>query len=311
MWKLNNQKNRANGSTGNKHALKIDKAEEHALRAFSPAYALTLPKTIETPLILASPHSGRLYPRGFLDQTSLSQTELRLSEDSYVDHIFHPLTKLGIPFLQALFPRCYVDVNRSATEWPPESISPPPHEISPRAKAGLGVIPTRIAQNLNIYKHPLLAKHIQARLDALYHPYHAALTTCIETTKAKIGNAVLLDCHSMPGLLATGQKRADIILGDQFGKTCHPDTIHILQTKLQSLGYAVIRNIPYAGGFVTAHYGQPDMAVEAIQIEINKDLYLNPLTLEPHADMAKICEDMQLAITHLAKTLQTTPIAAQ
>lgn len=314
MWKLRGRKNQINVAAENKYAQKFDKAEERALHAFSPAYALTLPKTIETPLILASPHSGRLYPGGFLDQTSLSQAKLRLSEDSYVDQIFHPLTNLGIPFLQALFPRCYVDVNRSATEWPPESLpknATSPHTISPRAKAGLGVTPTRIAQNLNIYTRPLLAKHIQARLDALYHPYHTALNTCIENTKAKMGNAVLLDCHSMPGLLASGQKRADIILGDQFGKTCHPHTIHILQNKLQSLGYNVTRNIPYAGGFVTTHYGRPDMAVEAIQIEINKDLYLNPLTLEPHAGMAKICEDFQLAITHLAKTLQTTPIAAQ
>lgn len=317
MWQIRRQKrDKLKHRLGDKSPLSARAhrtAEQEALDAFTPPYRAERPDTITSPLLLASPHSGRLYPKPFLDQTRLSRDTLRLSEDCYVDRIFTPLTEMGIPFLQALFPRCFVDVNRSETEWPPEANpKTPANEISPRAKAGLGVIPTRIAQDLNIYSRPLRAKCIQARLDALYHPYHNALREMIAQTKAAMGHAVLLDCHSMPGVLASGQKRADIILGDRFRKSCQPETIDIVQEKLQALGYNVTRNIPYAGGFVTAHYGRPNMGVEAIQIEINKDLYLNPHTLEPTEGMEKLSQDMYTTIAHLHDTLKpSTRIAAQ
>ncbi|PHR59802.1 MAG: N-formylglutamate amidohydrolase [Robiginitomaculum sp.] len=290
-----------------------NKAEAQALAALSPAFFQILPKTIKTPILIACPHAGRQYPQAFLKQTQLSLDELRLAEDSHVDEIFEPLTESGFPFLKALFPRCYIDVNRADTDWPPESVPhASQHTLSLHAKSGLGVTPTRITKELNIYTYPLPAEHIQARLDALYHPYHNALKDMIENTKAQFGHAVLLDCHSMPGKHASGQSRADIILGDRFGKSCHPNTINILQTLLFDLGYNVVRNIPYAGGFVTTHYGQPDTGVEAIQIEINKDLYLNPHTFTPHDGMAKICADLQTAVKELqSRLLADNKIAAQ
>lgn len=313
MWPLSRQKNNKTGRIFVKSSRAHRQAEKYSLEAFTPAFATITPDTITSPIVLASPHSGRLYPKSFLAQTQLNRDELRLCEDCYVDQIFNPLTDIGLPFLHALFPRCFVDVNRSETEWPPNSMpNMPENTVSPRARAGLGVTPTCIARDLEIYDRPLLAKHIQARLDQLYHPYHTALTRMIKRTKRAVGHAILLDCHSMPGVLACGQKRADIILGDRFGKSCHPETIDILQEKLQALGYNVIRNTPYAGGFITTHYGRPNMGVQAIQIEINKDLYLNPHTFEVTDEMEKLSVDMYRAIVYLQDVLNSpNHIAAQ
>lgn len=313
MWQISRQKTNKIGSIFAKSPRAHTQAEKHSLEAFTPAFTTITPNMITSPIVLASPHSGRLYPNSFLSQARLTRDELRLCEDCYVDQIFAPLTERGLPFLHALFPRCFIDVNRSETEWPPNSIpNIPDNKISPRAKAGLGVTPTCIARDLEIYDRPLRAKHIQARLDQLYHPYHKALAQMIERTKFSVGHAILLDCHSMPGVLASGQKRADIILGDRFGKSCHPETIDILQEKLQMLGYNVIRNIPYAGGFITTHYGRPNTGVQAIQIEINKDLYLNPQTLETTDGMETLSADMYRAIVHLHDALKSPHhIAAQ
>lgn len=313
MWPLSRQKTNKTGKAFIQSSRARRQAEKHTLEALTPAYTTVTPDIVTSPIVLASPHSGRLYPKSFLSQTRLTREELRLCEDCYVDQIFTPLTNTGLPFLHALFPRCFVDVNRSETEWPPNSVpNIPDNQISPRAKAGLGVTPTCIARDLEIYDRPLQAKHIQARLDQLYHPYHKALAQMIKRTKQAVGHAVLLDCHSMPGVLASGQKRADIILGDRFGKSCHPETIDILQEKLQALGYEVIRNVPYAGGFITTHYGRPNMGVQAIQIEINKDLYLNPHTLEVTDGMEKLSADMYKVIVCLQDTLKSADqIAAQ
>lgn len=310
MWKLNGKKHSAGTRFQGRHM----RADMRAIGALTPAYALVPCQNPRSPLILASPHSGRTYPQGFLDQTNLPLSQLRLPEDSFVDEILMPLTKFGVPLLHALFPRCYVDVNRSADEIPPENL--PKNNAfsrtSPRAHMGLGVIPTHISQGVPIYPRPLSAKQIETRLAALYRPYHNALSDLIEATKTKFGHTVLLDCHSMPGHAVSGKNRADFILGDRFGESCHPDTTNFLHDALETLGYSVTRNIPYAGGYITSHYGRPSQNVQAIQIEINKDLYLNHATLEPHDGMAQLTTHMQTVILALSNQLNTPDaIAAQ
>ena len=305
MWSLSRKKKSAPRT----------KLEKAILGALTPAYDLHQPSLQTTPLILASPHSGRRYPDEFQALTKLGLAQLRLGEDCYIDRIFKPLSACGIPFLCANFPRSYVDVNRRADEWPPETraqIEKHPFEISPRARTGLGVVPTRISQDLDIYDHVLSPKHIQERLNHLYHPYHQALSRLIKSTHAQFGTAVLLDCHSMPGRLQSGAKRADFILGDRYGESCRPSTITHLETALQALGYSVTRNIPYAGGFITSHYGRPHRGVETLQIEINKDLYLNPHTLEPHSGMGELIGNLEKTVSSLANHLRPAiNIAAQ
>jgi len=190
------------------------------------------------------------------------------------------VSSLGSPLLSAQFPRCFVDVNRAEDELTPDW--PGAAEIATdRAKAGFGVIPLILGEDKPIYKDPLPAKVAKARLETLYHPYHQALSALIDRAHAKFGQALVVDCHSMPGFAPLGARRADIVLGDRFGQSCQPEVMDIFERVFTSRQYSVTRNYPYAGGYVTTHYGQPSRGVEAIQIEINRDLYLNPVTLKP------------------------------
>ncbi len=283
--------------------------------AFEPAFEIITSAAPSSPLILASPHSGSHYPDSFLAQTGLPLHTLRRVEDAFVDDIFRPLARQGIPFLCAKFPRVIVDVNRAPDEWPPESkaqISKRPFAISPRARAGLGVIPTRVAPHENIYNDIVPAPHVALRIEHLYEPYHRALAAIIEQTKARFGRALLLDCHSMPSCGAGGVRHADIVLGTRYGESCQPSTMQTLRSILENLGYDVRLNDPYAGGYITEHYGTPAQSVEAIQIEINKDLYLDIDSLQPHEGMATLMRHMEQAVLQLSQHMNApADIAAQ
>ena len=206
------------------------------------------------------------------------------NEDAFIDALFAPVVDLGAPLLSAQFPRCFVDVNRAPDELPYEWTSNSPNSgtksVSPRAEAGLGVIPTMLSETTQIYKKPLSYRAARARLAALYHPYHDALQELITEASLGFGSVLLIDCHSMPGFAPMGSRRPDIILGDRFGVSCHPETIARVENIFRRQGYNVTRNYPYAGGYVTQHYGKPRAGIEALQIEINRDLYLNPVTMK-------------------------------
>ena len=305
MWLLNGKKSEVSNA----------RLENRAVRALGAAIRFKKPNITASPLILASPHSGRVYPEAFLQMSKLSPDQLRIGEDAYVDELIAPLAQFGIPVLSADFPRCFVDVNRAPDEIPPEyepktfkSKTP----ISSRARAGLGVVPSKIAQNLEIYKKPLTPAQVKVRIDRFYRPYHEKLTKLLNEAQHRCGRALLIDCHSMPGRGPNGEKRADIILGDRFGRSCRPDITTHFEQIFRSLGYSVIRNHPYAGGYVTHYYGNPDMKVDAIQIEINKDLYLNSATMEPHAGMKLLQSNFEKAILRVLERIEpVVDIAAQ
>ncbi|MCF6219631.1 MAG: N-formylglutamate amidohydrolase [Robiginitomaculum sp.] len=293
----------ANTKTRQRLQVRLDKI---AFDSFAPAHILTSPETLATPLVLSSPHSGRDYPPSFLAQSGLSLHQLRNSEDCYIDRLIEPLTDYGIPMIAANFPRIYLDLNRGPDEWPPEALasydnapSTSIRPISPRARAGLGVVPLRIGPATDIYPHEITGRLVQGRLDALYFPYHDALRGLLQSAKEQFGHTLLLDCHSMPGHSTEGVPRADIVLGNCHGDSCRTGTIEFIQAVFTSLGYDVMLNHPYAGGYITAHYGRPDDNIQAVQIEINKDLYLNPDTLEPHIGMAKLANNMKTAILQI------------
>jgi N-formylglutamate amidohydrolase len=236
--------------------------------------------------------------------------QLRRNEDIYIDKLFAPAVIAGAPLLTARFPRCFVDVNRAATEIPQEW-SDTQVEPSPRTQAGIGVIPTHINETLPIYADALTKAQATARLDKLYHPYHKALQDIIDESREIFGQALLIDCHSMPGFAPMGSRRPDIVLGDRFGNSCHAATLATFKASFQRAGYSVAVNHPYAGGFVTTHYGQPAMGVEAIQIEINRDLYVNPVTLAPKQGYDQLAENLRNIIEHVIDDARPQSLAAQ
>lgn len=284
---------------------------EDCIAAFDPPIEISRPDRLTSSAIFASPHSGGQYPDAFLKMSRLSLSQLRRNEDAYVDEMFAPVPQYGAPFLKAHFPRCYVDVNRAADELPTVAGANNPNATL-RADMGLGVIPTVISQDEAIYRKAPSDAEIQLRLKRMYHPYHAALQSLINDALTAFGKALVIDCHSMPGFARTGKRRPDIILGDRFGISCHPETIVRIERFFSERGYSVARNHPYAGGYVTSHYGRPHDGVETLQIEINRDLYLNPVTFRKTARHAQLFEDIEEIIIDItAETAGSVPLAAE
>ena len=156
-----------------------------------------------------------------------------------------------------------------------------------------------ISDKVPIYKRTPKSAIVTARLNTLYHPYHRALTALIDDAKSLFGQAIVIDCHSMPGFTVQGSRRSDIILGDRYGVSCYPETLAFVDQLFSVRGYGVTRNYPYAGGYVAAHYGRPREGVEVVQIEINRDLYLNPITLERKRGYAALCFDIKSIVEEL------------
>lgn len=270
--------------------LKQTKLETATLNAIGAPYIIASAVT-PGPIVCASPHSGRCYPEALLTRARLTKPQLRQSEDAYVDELFSSASDIGISLISARFPRCFVDVNRAEDELPP-GWAGRSRKSTPRADAGLGVIPTHIAQDTPIYTLPLPENVRHGRIIKLYRPYHAALKDLLGESLNLHGQVLLLDCHSMPGSSVMRSRRPDIILGDNYGKACAPETLMQIENAFTKRGYTVARNHPYAGGFVTQTYGQPDEGLETVQIEINRDLYMNAVTLSKTAGFEKLQSDI-------------------
>jgi N-formylglutamate deformylase len=238
-------------------------------------FRLDRPARQTVPFVFASPHSGRVYPQSLLDQTRLDATTLRRSEDAFVDELFAGAVALGAPLLAAQFPRAFLDVNRGVAELDPamfeRGLDMKVDAPTPRVAAGLGVIPRIVRDGAEIYRGKLTGADAQARLDRLYKPYHQALAGLMEQTRARFGVAVLIDCHSMPSALSV----PDMVLGDRYGAACAPAVSNRAEAAFARAGFSVARNTPYAGGHTTAQYGRVASGFHALQIEINRALYLD------------------------------------
>ena len=263
--------------------------------------SLSEPDRPSLPVVLASPHSGRRYTPEFLASVEVPEAELRRAEDAFVDRLFSSAPGLGVPLLAAEFPRSMVDVNREALELDPDmfegSLPAEANTRSPRVVAGLGAIPRLSAGGHPLYRRPLPVEAGLGAIDRFWRPYHHALARLVGKAQASFGVALLIDCHSMPsagglGDTAGGQTLADIVLGDAFGQTCDALLVERAEDFLTGRGYAVVRNTPYAGGFTTRHYGRPADGVHALQIEINRALYLDEATIEPTAAFAAVSRDL-------------------
>jgi N-formylglutamate amidohydrolase len=227
------------------------------------------------PFVFASPHSGRLYPLALNQLSRLSPIALRRSEDAYVDDLFSGVVSLGAPLIAARFPRAYVDANRAPGELDPamfdEILHMPVDRSSPRVGAGLGVIPRIVRDGAEIYGKKLKVSDAIARLSRLHQPYHAALAAAVKDVSTQFGTAVVIDCHSMPSAATA----PDVVLGDRYGTTACYALLHRAERAFLSRGFSVGRNVPYAGGYTTLMFGRPATGVHALQIEVNRALYLD------------------------------------
>ncbi len=284
---------------------------------FDPPFEILAPHRARTALVFNSPHSGRIYPPGFLAASRLSAAALRRSEDAHVDALFGPAAAAcGAPLMRAHFPRAYLDVNREPYELDPrmfEGRLPAfANTRSLRVAGGLGTIARVVGEAQEIYARRLPVAEALRRIETLYMPYHAALRRLVEGAVAAFGTALLIDCHSMPAssTKATGE-RFDVVLGDRFGASASPFLCDLAEAAFRAAGYKVSRNKPYAGGFITEHYGRPARGAHALQIEIARDLYMDERTLEPGPSFARLQDDLAQVAALLAEALEAGSSAAR
>jgi N-formylglutamate deformylase len=257
-----------------------------------------LPQPFAAPIVFSSPHSGSNYGAGFLAASRLDPLTLRRSEDCFIDEIFAAAPRHGGALIAAEFPRAWCDVNRERWELDPamfEDILPDwVNSRSPRVAAGLGTIARVVSTGAPIYGGRLRFADAEARIGQCWEPYHAALKGLIAQVQASFGVCLLVDCHSMPAHACADRRPVpDIVLGDAYGAACSPWLIRQAEASLTSSGYVVRRNDPYAGGYVTRHYGTPSTGVHALQVEIARPLYMTESTMEKHAGFTRVKQDME------------------
>jgi N-formylglutamate amidohydrolase len=270
------------------------------------------------PLVFNSPHSGRIYPTTFLAASRLDPNTLRRSEDSFVEELFGFVTDIGAPLLHAHFPRAYLDVNREPYELDPilfrDGLPHYANTQSVRVVGGLGTIARIVSESDEIYREPLAVEAALERINRLYTPYHETLAALLLEAKREFGLAVLIDCHSMPSnpVAEQGGARPDFVLGDRFGTSCNGELTRLAAGQLEALGFAVALNKPYAGGYITEHYGRPHKAQHVLQIEINRSLYMDERSFEKSASFERLRSGLETMVRALVLGVRglTVPRAA-
>src|SRR4249919_2864759 len=262
------------------------------------------------PVIFNSPHSGSVYPREFLIASRLDVATLRRSEDSFVDELVLGVVGRGHPLMRAHFPRCYVDVNREPYELDPRMFDGRlpsfANTRSMRVAGGLGTVARVVGDAQEIYDQRIPVDDALQRIESLYKPYHRALRRLFTRQHREFGAAVLVDCHSMPSTAGHRDERPrpEFVLGDRYGTSCVGIVAETVEKTLRTLGYTVSRNKPYAGGFITEHYGNPAVGLHAIQLEINRALYMDERQYQRSPTFTRLAEDMET----LARRLGEIPL---
>jgi len=288
------------------------------LAELTPPFTVALPLAQSAPFVFCSPHSGRLYPSVLLQCSRLDAHTLRKSEDCYVDELFTGVAALGAPLIAARFPRAYLDVNREPYELDPELFGEQlpafANTQSMRVAGGLGTVARIVADGEEIYGRRLPVAVAHERINRLYRPFHAALAELVEHTLRRFGIAILVDCHSMPSasLAQPGAPRPDFVIGDRFGGSCSAKVTRPFREAIVERGYQVQLNRPYAGGFITEHYGKPHRGVHALQLEINRGLYLDEHSLARTAGYDRLRRDLAHIVSRVFVDLPRalTPRAA-
>ncbi|MBB37049.1 MAG: N-formylglutamate amidohydrolase [Hirschia sp.] len=274
------------------------------LDPLDPTFVVIEPEAVASPLVFASPHSGRSFPAEFLSACTAPLIDLRRIEDAYVDRLFAEASRFGAPLICARVGRACLDLNRAPTEMDATMFTAPLDEIivsrSPRVSAGLGCIPRIAHGGRNIYSEKLPSSVAGERLASIYHPYHNALDNLLDRAERKFGSAILIDCHSMPSKTETGAPMPDIVLGDRFGAACAPALTRIVEKGMKRRGYSIARNVPYAGGHITLSRGRPERNRHALQIEINRRLYLDEENVRPNQHFHQLKADLEACFDDVA-----------
>jgi N-formylglutamate amidohydrolase len=271
-------------------------------------FEILAPRTWTAPAVFNSPHSGSHYPADLLRMTRLSPAALRKSEDCFIDELFMSCVDHGAPMLRALCPRAYIDLNREAYEFDPRMFACElpgyMNTSSPRVAGGLGTIPRLVAEGEEIYRERLSLGDALARVENIYRPYHRTLNALLDEVLNNIGSVLLLDCHSMPSnatsyISPANQTAVDVVIGDRYEASCPAEITNFVEGLLRAQGLRVVRNKPYAGGFITQNYGSPTLGRNALQIEINRGLYMDELRFQKNSDFGPL----QLALAGTIKAL--------
>ncbi len=258
------------------------------------AFDVIMPATQSSCVVFASPHSGRDYTWSFMRKTVLNEHAIRSSEDAFVDQLFECAPEYGATFLKAGAPRAFVDLNRARDELDPaliEGVRRLRH--NPRVASGLGVIPRVVANGRAIYRGKMSLQEAQERITDYWEPYHEKLQTLLDVAHDRHGQTVLIDCHSMPheamdGVLRSGMRRPDVVLGDRFGAAASGDVVDRIEAAFVTAGFVVTRNAPFAGAYITQAYGKPSKGQHAVQVEIDRSLYMNEKLIRPNGDFEAV-----------------------
>jgi N-formylglutamate amidohydrolase len=284
---------------------------------FDPPFTVTEPAGQTVPFIFNAPHAGAVYPASFLALSRLDAIALRRSEDAFVDELFASVVDLGAPLMAARFPRAYLDLNREPYELDSRMfdgrLPPFANTRSMRVAGGLGTIPRIVADGQEIYRTRLPIDDALQRIEWLYKPYHRTLRQLIRRTAQTFGETILIDCHSMPSSSVSREdgSRADIVLGDRYGTSCSGFLIDLTEAALRGRGYTVVRNKPYAGGFITEHYGEPALGRHALQVEINRALYMDERSMQKKPSFTSLAEDLNRAFAQVMDDLTPHQVASE
>lgn len=283
------------------------------------AYHLVQPEAHTSRVVFASPHSGRDYSWSFLRHTALDELTIRSSEDAFVDRLFDCAPQFGAPFIKAGAPRAYIDLNRSAEELDPALIEGVRRQThNPRVSSGLGVVPRVVANGRPIYHGKLPLAEAERRIAQFWHPYHQQLRKLMQQAHTRFGEAILVDCHSMPhealdGVAKSTARRPQIVLGDRFGASASQTVVDQIEAAFADAGLVVARNTPFAGAYITQAYGRPSRNQHAVQIEIDRSIYMDEREVRPNANFHSFRKLLRSVIAEIAATGQAEdmPLVAE
>lgn len=261
------------------------------------------------PMVLSSPHAGRLFPQEFLANSVLTGHELRISEDCFVTELVRPASDEGIPLLSLNLPRTFVDVNRDKIELDDTMFfnAPKTTDInSRRCRVGLGVLHRVVYQNKNIYDGLLNYDEAKERLKNVYDPYHKRLKQLVDKCVRKFGFCLLLDCHSMPSIICNimnETKPLDFCVCNLFDESCPHEMSQTLFDGMEKGGFRGEFNRPYAGAFITFNYCQPRKNIYTLQIEVNRGLYMDEQSYQKKPNFQDISRHISQAVVELGHFL--------
>jgi N-formylglutamate deformylase len=256
-------------------------------------HSIVEPVSLTSGVVFALPHSGRDYGVSFLNQSILDQLSIRSSEDAFLDQLIVGIEKYGSPKIIANAPRAFIDLNRSTDELDPALISGiKDNTRNPRISSGLGVIPRVVSHGKEIYRGKLSFEQAQSRIKNYWKPYHTDLSNLLQRSQSVFGQSLLIDIHSMPHEAVSTQspfiKAPEIVVGDRFGMSSDPEFTNLVISILKQHEFRVAKNTPFAGAFITQHHGKVKKRIHALQLEIDRSLYMDEEKISPNSEFEEL-----------------------